>query len=325
MPAARRTDKREPTHYAPTMPDHAASATDRSRPHRLRSAPALFAIPTLIWGSTWLAITFQLGIVAAEVSVAYRFALAALILAIWCRATGRSLAFSRRDHTFLLAQGVLMFGANYVAIYEAERYLTSGLVAVLFSTIVFTNPIGMRIVYGAPVARHTLFAAVLGVAGVVLLFLPELLTVKSSASVALGIAFGLAGTLLATGGNLIAVRNHHARVGVLEGTVWGMTWGAATAALIAMITGAPWTFDASPRYALSLVYLAVFGSIVAFGAYFLLLRKVGIGLASYTGVATPVIAVLLSTLFEGFAWTWTAVFGVALAATGNFIALRRDA
>ncbi len=308
-----------------TMSNPAAPPTTRARSDRLRGAPALFAIVTLIWGSTWLAITFQLGVVAAEISVAYRFALAALLLAIWCRATGRSLAFSRRNHLFLCAQGVLMFGANYVAIYEAERYLTSGLVAVLFSTIVFSNPIGMRIAYGARIARRTLFAAVLGVAGVVLLFLPELSTVQTSATAGIGVAFGLAGTLLATGGNLIAVRNHDARVGVLEGTVWGMAWGAATAALIALAKGASWTFDARLGYVLSLAYLAVFGSIMAFGAYFLLLKKVGIGLASYTSVATPVIAVLLSTLFEGFAWTWTAVLGVVLAATGNFLALRRDA
>jgi drug/metabolite transporter (DMT)-like permease len=307
------------------MPNHVASSVAHARQDRLRSAPALFAIATLIWGSTWLAITFQLGVVAAEISVAYRFALAASILAIWCRATGRSLAFSLRNHAFMMAQGVLMFGANYVAIYEAERYVTSGLVAVLFSTIVFTNPIGMRLVYGARLTQRTLFAAVLGVAGVALLFLPELLTVKSSATVALGIAFGLAATVLATGGNMIAVRNHYASVGVFEGTVWGMAWGAATAALIATLTGAAWTFDPGPRYVLSLAYLAVFGSIVAFGAYFTLIRKVGVGLASYTGVATPVVAVLLSTLFEGFAWTWTAVLGVLLAAAGNFIALRRDA
>jgi drug/metabolite transporter (DMT)-like permease len=307
------------------MPDPAAAPTSRARSNRLHSAPALFAIATLIWGSTWLAITFQLGVVAAEVSVAYRFALASALLAIWCRSTGRSLAFSRRDHAFLFAQGVLMFGANYVAIYEAERYLTSGLVAVLFSTIVFTNPIGMRIVYGARIARRTMFAAMLGVVGVVLLFLPELLTVKSSMTVALGIAFGLAGTLLATGGNLIAVRNHHASVGVLGGTVWGMAWGAGTAALIATATGASWTFDARPAYWLSLAYLALFGSIIAFVAYFTLIKRVGVALASYTGVATPVIAVLLSTLFEDFVWTWTAVLGVVLAAAGNFIALKRDA
>ena len=307
------------------MPSPGASPTTRVRSDRLRDAPALFAITTLIWGSTWLAITFQLGVVPAEISVVYRFALAALLLALWCRATGRSLAFSRRNHLFLVAQGVLMFGANYVAIYEAERYLTSGLVAVLFSTIVFTNPLGMRIVYGARIARRTIFAAVLGVAGVVLLFLPELSTVQNNADTGAGVAFGLAGTLLATGGNLIAVRNHAARVGVLEGTVWGMAWGAATAALIAAMTGASWLFDARPGYVLSLAYLAVFGSIVAFGAYFTLIKRVGVGIASYTGVATPVIAVLLSTLFEGFAWTWTAVIGAALAATGNFIALKRDA
>jgi len=324
MRAARKTDKRERTHYPRWMSTRATSATARVAEHRLKSAPALFAIATLIWGSTWLAITFQLGVVAPEISVAYRFALAALLLAIGCRATGRSLAFSRRNHAFLVAQGVLMFGANYVAIYEAERYLTSGLVAVLFSTIVFLNPVGMRIVYRTRLARRTLLAAALGVAGVVLLFLHELLAVKSSASAAVGIAFALGGTLLAVGGNLIAVRNHGARVGILEGTVWGMAWGAATAALIAIMNGATWTFDARVGYVLSLAYLAVFGSIVAFGAYLTLLKRVGVALASYTGVATPVIAVLLSTLFEGFAWTWTAVLGVALAATGNFIALKRD-
>ena len=290
----------------------------------MTSAPALFAIAALIWGSTWLAITFQLGVVAPELSVAYRFALAAALLAAWCRATGRSLSFSRRDHAVLAAQGVLMFGANYVAIYEAERYLTSGLVAVLFSTIVFMNPIGMRLAFGAPLAPRTMFAAVLGVGGVVLLFLPELASVQQSATVALGIAFGLGGTLLATGGNLIAVRNHRANVGVLEGTVWGMAWGALTAVLIAVATGVPWSFDARPAYWLSLVYLAVLGSIVAFGAYFTLMKKVGVGLAGYTGVATPVIAVLLSTLFEGFVWTLTAALGVALAAIGNFIALKRE-
>jgi drug/metabolite transporter (DMT)-like permease len=306
------------------MSDPAVSRVARASTHRFRSAPALFAIATLIWGSTWLVITFQLGAVAAEVSVAYRFALAASILAVWCRATGRSLAFSRRDHAFLVAQGVLMFGANYVAIYEAEHYLTSGLVAVLFSTIVFTNPLGMRIVYGVRLSRRTLFAAMLGVAGVALLFLREFPMAQSRASIGLGIAFGLAATLLATGGNLIAVRNHDARVGVLEGTVWGMTWGAATAALIAVVTGAPWTFDPSPRYVLSLLYLAVFGSIIAFGAYFMLIKKAGIAIASYTSVAIPVIAVLLSTLFEGFAWTWTAALGIAFAAIGNYLVLRRE-
>ncbi len=308
-------------HASPHTAPHTAPRPRRRAPG-VKGAPALFAIATLIWGSTWLAITFQLGVVASEYSVAYRFALAALLLALWCRASGRSLSFSRRDHAFLALQGVLMFGVNYIAIYEAERYLTSGLVAVLFSTAVFMNPIGMKLAFGAALGSRTMLAATLGVAGVVLLFLPELATVRQSATVGLGIAFGLAGTALSTGGSLIAVRNHRANVGVLAGTAWGMAWGALTAVLVAVATGVPWSFDARPAYWLSLAYLALFGSVVAFAAYFTLIRKAGVAVAGYTGVATPVIAVLLSTLFEGFAWTPTAALGVALAIAGNAIALK---
>jgi drug/metabolite transporter (DMT)-like permease len=142
--------------------------------------------------------------------------------------------------------------------------------------------------------------------------------------VALGLAYGLGATLLATGGNLIAVRNHQANVGILEGTVWAMGWGAATAAVLAIASDASWGIDPRPAYLMSLVYLALFGSIIAFGAYFTLIRQVGAGPAAYVGVATPVLAVFLSTLFEGFVWTLTAVFGVALAVVGNFIALKRE-
>ncbi len=197
--------------------------------------------------------------------------------------------------------------------------------AVLFSTIVFMNPVGMRLVFGERIAPRTLWAAALGVAGIVLLFLPELAGLARSPAAGLGIALGLAGTLLSSAGNMIAVRNHRRGVGVLEGTVWAMAWGAATALLIGVATGTPWAFDPRAAYWLSLAYLSVLGSIVAFGAYFTLIARVGVGVAGYTGVATPVIAVLLSTLFEGYVWSGTAALGVALAAAGNYIMLRRPA
>jgi drug/metabolite transporter (DMT)-like permease len=276
----------------------------------------------LIWGSTWLAITFQLGSVAPEVSVAYRFGAAAILLAAWCAATGRSLRFSGRDHRILAAQGLLMFGANYVAVYQAERYAPSGLVAVLFSTIVFMNPVGMRLAFGAPLHARTFVAAALGVAGVALLFVPELREAGQGGEAALGVAFGLGATLLACGGNLIAVRNHHVGLPVFEGTAWGMAYGAAVAALLATLLGVPWTFDARPAYVLSLLYLSVFGSIAAFGAYLTLLKHVGAGPAAFVGVATPVVAMALSTLFEGYRWTWIAGLGVVLAVAGNWLALR---
>lgn len=285
------------------------------------SNPALFLTSTLIWGSTWLAITYQLGVVAPEVSVAYRFALASACLALWCAITGAPLRFSRRNHLFLAAFGATLFGLNYIAVYWAERFVPSGLVAVVFSTIVFMNPIGMRIAFGAPLTVRTLVAAALGVTGVALLFLPELNAARHGGDAALGIAFALGGTMIATIGNLIAVRNHNENLPTFPTTAWGMAYGALTAALVAIVAGVPWTFDPRVGYVVSLLYLAVFGSVVAFGAYLTLLKRIGAGPASFVGVATPVLALLLSTLLEGYRWTWVAALGVVLAVIANWLAL----
>jgi len=287
------------------------------------SRPAiLFAIATAIWGSTWLAIKFQLGVVPPEASVAYRFALAAVILAASCYAQGRSLAFPARTHAWIAAQGATMFGLNYVGVYVAERYVTSGLVAVVFSTIVFMTPIGTRIAFGTPIAPRVAIGATLGVAGVALLFLPELRAAGEGGDAALGIAYAFGATLIAAIGNLVTMRLQRDNVPVFTGTAWGMAYGALTAALIAALGGTVWTFDASLPYVTSLAYLALFGSIAAFGAYFLLLRSVGPGPASFVGVSTPVVAMLLSTVFEGYRWTWVAAVGVMLAIAGNLLALR---
>jgi drug/metabolite transporter (DMT)-like permease len=276
----------------------------------------------LIWGSTWLGIKYQLGVVAPEVSVAYRFALAALLLAAWCAATGRSLRFDARAHAFIALQGTLLFGLNYVAVYWAEQYATSGLVAVLFSTIVFMNPFGARLAFGSPLSARTLLAAALGVVGVALLFLPELAQVKAGGDATLGIAFGLGATVIASAGNLSAMRNQRAGIPVLPGTAWGMLYGAIVAAIAALMHGVPWHFDASAPYLLSLAYLSIFGSVVAFCAYLTLMKQVGPARAAYVGIAVPIVAMALSTLFEGYRWTWTAVLGVVLAVIANWIALR---
>ncbi len=286
------------------------------------STTALFLTPVLIWGSTWLAITWQLGTVAPEVSVTYRFAAASALLAAGCFATCRSLRFPLRDHAFLAGVGLLMICANYILIYRAERFIASGLVAVVYSTIVFMTPIGMRVAFGAPLRPRLFVAATLGVAGVALLFLPELDAARRGGSTAVGVALTLAAAAACAAGNLIAVRNHVAGIPTIAGTVWTMSYGTLFAALVAIASGSRWTFDARPAYVLSLAYLAVFGSVVAFATYFTLLKRVGAGPSSYTAVATPVIALLLSTLFEGYRWSWIAALGVVLAVLGNGLALR---
>jgi drug/metabolite transporter (DMT)-like permease len=285
-------------------------------------ATGLFMICTAIWGSTWLAITYQLGGVEPELSVAYRFGLAAIVLFAWCAATGRSLRFSAREHGYLAALGVMLMGLNYIGIYWSERFVTSGLVAVLFSTIVFMNPLGMRLAFGTPVTARILIAATLGVGGVALLFLPELDQATQGGAAGYGVALALGATLIACGGNLIAIRNHNAGIPTFPGTAWGMAYGALCAAVVAIVRGVPWTFDTGAAYLLSLAYLSVFGSIIAFGAYLTLLKRVGGGPAAFVGVATPVIALALSTVFEGYRWTWVAALGVVLAVAGNWLALR---
>jgi len=282
----------------------------------------LFAIPTLIWGSTWFAIKFQLGVVAPQVSVAYRFALAALILAAWCAATGRSLALPRRAHYWMALQGVTFFGLNYVAVYEAEERIASGLVAVAFSTIVFMTPFGARFAFGTPLAARTLTGATLGVAGIALLFLPELRAAGQGGANAVGLALAIASPAIAAIGNLVSMRMQRDQLPVLTSTAWGMGYGALAVAAVAAAGGSAWTFDPRGAYVLSLLYLAVFGSIIAFVTYLTLLKRTGPGPASFVGVATPVIAMLFSTALEGYRWTWIGALGIALAVAGNVIALR---
>ena len=283
----------------------------------------LFALASVIWGSTWLAITFQLGEIAPEVSLTYRFSIAALLIALGCKVAGRSLRFSPRVHVLLASQGALMFGFNYIAVYRAEQYVASGLVAVLFSTMVFMSLVGARLAFGAPITRRAIVGASLGVGGVVLLFLPEILAAQSGGSTATGIALGLGAAFVATGGNLVTMRMQRLHLPIFETTAWGMAYGAALSAVIATLMGASWTFDMRAPYVLSLAYLAVFGSVVAFGAYLTLLKQVGAGPSSYTSVAIPVVAMLLSTLFEGYRWSGLALLGVVLAAVGNVLVLRQ--
>ncbi|MEP7276368.1 MAG: DMT family transporter [Betaproteobacteria bacterium] len=287
---------------------------------RAPSAATLFVAATLIWGSTWLGIKYQLGVVAPEVSVVYRFAAAGTLLALWCVATGRSLRFPGRDHLFLAAQGALMFGLNYSAVYVAEEHVTSGLVAVLFSTIVFMNPILMRLVHRTPLSPRVLVAAALGVAGVALLFLPDLLAARQGGK-EIGVAYGLGGTAVASAGNIVALRNQRVGIPLFPGTACAMLYGALCVSLLVFMQRLPWSVDARPAYWWSFAYLVAFGSIAAFGAYLTLMKRVGPGLSAFVGVTTPIVALLLSTLFEDYRWTAVAVAGVFLAVVGNLIAL----
>jgi drug/metabolite transporter (DMT)-like permease len=296
--------------------------TDRPHPIGMSSL-GLYAAAVLIWGSTWIAITFQLGKVAPEVSVAYRFALASLILLAWCGARGLRLAFPWRDHLWMALQGALLFGVNYVCVYLAEGRIHSGLVALIFSLMVFLNLLGARVFFATPLNPTAVLGATLGVGGVALIFLPELRLPSGTGSPGLGMALALVGAVSASLGNMVASRNQGRGLPVVQLNAFGMLYGAVLVALYALAIGRPFVFDGSTRYLLSLFYLALFGSVFAFGAYLTLIGRIGAGRAGYAMVAIPIVALLISTVFEGLPWRTATLLGAGLCLAGNALVLQR--
>jgi drug/metabolite transporter (DMT)-like permease len=284
----------------------------------------LYVVATLIWGSTWLAITFQYGTVPPSASVAYRFLLAGLILLLWSVMRGDRLRFTLGELVPVALQGVLLFGASYVFVYEAERHIASGLMAVLNSGMLFFNLIGMRLAFHQPLTRQSLLGAALGLVGIVLVFWPEITTMSTSvhsASNWTGIACGATAALLASLGNLVAQHNRNINVPLLPGIAYGMLIGGASTLLFTFLRDGALVFDTRPAYIASLLYLAVFGSVLAFAAYLTLMGRIGAGRAGYIAVAVPILALLLSALFEGYAWRVWTVAGIACAVIGNVVML----
>jgi drug/metabolite transporter (DMT)-like permease len=283
----------------------------------------LYLTAVLIWGSTWLVITFQLGKVPPEVSVAYRFALAGAILVVWSMLRKLRLRFSFREHLWMALQGALLFGLNYVCIYLAEIRISSGLVAVIFSLIVFFNIVGARVFFHTPIRRTTLLAGILGVSGVALIFLPEIRRPGGGTAAVAGVVYAVVATVSASSGNLVSARNQRHGLPVVQLNTFGMLYGASFVALYALAVGRPFLFETSAAYVLSLSYLALFGSVLAFGAYLTLIGRIGADRAGYTGAVIPIVALLLSVAFEGLHLHLGEVLGVALCIGGNILVLRK--
>ncbi len=283
-----------------------------------------YTVTILIWGSTWLGIKFQLGNVDPALSVAYRFALAAVILFSWCFARRLPMRFSRNDHLYIAMQGFFLFAFNYLLFYRSELYITSGLAAVVFSTIVIMNLLNGRIFLGTPIEIRVLFGAGMGMVGLVLLFWPEMAAVNFSGPVMLGLLLSFAATYLASLGNIISARNQHRKLPVVQTNAYGMAYGSLCMVLVVIISGAPITIDLSAPYLVSLVYLAFFGSVIAFGCYLSLVGRIGPGRAAYATLLFPVVALMLSTIWEDYHWTLPGLIGILLILCGNYLALAKQ-
>ncbi len=289
----------------------------------LKHSAALYLWTVLIWGTTWFAIRFQLGMVEPEVSLVYRFALASVILFVYCRLRRYPLRLDRDGLIFVVLQAIFLFSTNYLLFYWATGLLTSGLIAVVFSTVVLMNVLNAALFLKQAVNKRVVAGAVLGLAGIMLGFYPEFFKVNH-AVVAKGLALSLLATYVASLGNIISARNQQRGLSVVVTNAWGMMVGALIMALYAVFKGAHFVYDWQPAYTASLFYLALFGSVLAFGSYLTLIGRIGADKAAYAAVLFPIVALTLSTLYEAYVWTIPALVGAVLVVLGNILAVTRS-
>lgn len=282
-----------------------------------------FALITLIWGSTWIVIRDQIGAVPPTWSVAYRFAIAAAAMFAYARFTGASLRIGRQGHGLAMLFGVPQFFLNFNFVYAAEHYVTSGLVAMVFALLLVPNAALSRLFLRHRLTGRFLAGSAVAVAGVALLFVQELrANAAHPREVLLGIGFTLLGVLSASVANVLQATGRLKARPVAPMVAWGMAYGVLCNAATALLLYGPPTFEARPAYWLGLLYLGLFASALAFTFYFGLIRLIGPARAAYSSLIVPIIAMGLSTAFEGYHWSRWAVAGGVLAITGLVLALR---
>ena len=281
----------------------------------------LYGATVLIWGSTWLAITFQIGPVDPLLSVCYRFALASLLLLAYSIVTGKRLRFSPRAHLFFFLQGLFLFGLNYWLFYLTSQHLTSGLVSLIFANLLVMNAINGRLLLGRPIQPHVAVAAGIGLVGMALVFWPEFENISLQGGVGLALFWAMAATYSASLGNILSARNQAKGLPILQTNAFGMGYGALLMLAMALVGRRPLLFDWRPPYVGSLLYLSIFGSMVAFACYLTLVGRLGADKAAYASLLFPIVALQLSVWFEDYRWTLQSLLGLGIVLLGNLIIL----
>ena len=281
-----------------------------------------FVIFTGVWGSTWIVIRDQLGVVAPQWSVTYRFMTAAVAMAILATLKGQSLKLDRGGLFAAAVLGVTQFCVNFNSVYLAERFITSGVIATAFALLLIPNSILAWAFLGQKPGGRFLLAGLTAIVGVGMLFLHELRSNTSEASqIAIGLGLTLVGIMGASCANVYQAGKEAMRHPLLALLAWSMAIGAVLDAVIAFAVAGPPTFDPRPGYSFGVLYLALFGSVLCFALYFPVVRKIGPGKAAYSSVLVPIIAMSLSTAFEGYRWSTLAIAGGSLAIGGMLLAL----
>ncbi|MET1076856.1 MAG: DMT family transporter [Pseudomonas sp.] len=284
---------------------------------------SLYLLTVLIWGTTWIAIKLQLEVVAVAASIAYRFALAALVLFVGLLLTRRLQPVNGRGQLICLLQGLCLFCLNFLCFYTASQWIPSGLIAVVFSTATLWNALNARVFLGQRVAANVLAGGALGLGGLALLFWPELVGHTASRETWMGLGLALCGTLFFSAGNMLSSLQQKAGLRPLTTNAWGMLYGALMLSGYCLVSATPFAFEWNTRYVGSLLYLAIPGSVIGFTAYLTLVGRLGPERAAYSTVLFPVVALNISAFVEGYQWTAPALVGLVLVMLGNVLVFRK--
>ena len=280
------------------------------------------AVCALIWGTTWYAITWQLGTIDPIASVVWRFGLAAVVLFAACLVTRRPVRLNGAQHLAAIGQGAFVFAISYAFVYQSEQRVASAVVAVIFAALAFLNLVLFRVAARQKAAPAAWAGASLGLLGVAVLSGSEVVAADMDAHALIGIGMATLAVTSSAVGNYFAWRGQRAGSPVLASTAWAMAYGSGMLVIYGLATGVEWRIGTSPGYLLSLLYLSVLGSVVAFAIYFWVARNRGYALASYISALTPPIAMLVSVLFEGARFGWPALAGLALVLSGQALLIR---
>jgi drug/metabolite transporter (DMT)-like permease len=276
----------------------------------------------MIWGTTWYAITLQLGTVAPLASIVWRFGLASALLFVGCLIFRLNLRLTWPQHLAALGQGAFAFSISYSFTYASEGLVASAIVAVTFASLTFLNLVLFRIAAGQKAAAASWGGAILGLFGVAVLSGGEVLSAGFDRRAALGVGLAFIATTASAFGNYFAWRGQNRGSEAIPSTAWAMAYGTGLLALYGLATGVEFTIDPSFTYVGSLLYLSIFGSVIAFGLYFTIARTIGYAMASYISALTPPIAMLVSVMFEGAQFGWTALIGLLLVLSGQALLIR---
>lgn len=277
----------------------------------------LYLSTVLIWGTTWIAIHWQLGDVSIFVSVFYRFALAASIMLPLMIITKKLQSTTVGDHGFMVLQGICLMSMNFVCFYAAGLTLTSGLLSVIFSLATIFNALNNFIFWREKPALRVIGAGGLGVIGLGFIFWPELRASDTNLDYFKAIGLASMGTYLFSLGNMISLRHTTKGLKPLTSNAYAMIYGACALAGLLYVSNTPLAWDSRPQYLGSLLYLAIIGTVAGFAAYLTLVARIGANKAAYATVMFPIVALALSTMFEGYIWTLSSVTGLALVLLGN--------